>query len=72
MLSFCMRNNSVDRLMPSRAAAPLGPPTFPIVFSSAVTISLRSGLPGSSANYDFHLYSEAAYPYEGAVLPLTA
>ena len=42
MPSFYMRECSVDRLRPRRAAAPLGPAIFPIVFSRAATISCRS------------------------------
>ncbi len=42
MPSLCIRKCRVVRLMPRRAAAPLGPPIFPVVFSRAAMISCRS------------------------------
>ena len=42
MPSFCIRDCSVDRLIPKRAAAPFGPATVQLVCSSAATICWRS------------------------------
>src|SRR6202040_2538013 len=42
MPSFCIRDCSVERLIPSRVAAPFGPATIQLVCSSAATICWRS------------------------------
>jgi hypothetical protein len=46
-----MRNCRIMRLSPSGAAAPSGPPTWPLACSSAAKIFARSGLgvPGCNA-----------------------
>jgi hypothetical protein len=42
MPSFCIRDFSVERLIPSRAAAPFGPPMVQLICSSAATICFVS------------------------------
>jgi len=42
MPSFCIRDCRVERLIPRRVAAPLGPATIQLVCSSAVIICWRS------------------------------
>ena len=44
MPSFCMRDCSVDRCMPRRAAAPLGPATFQLVFLESGDDALPFGV----------------------------